>query len=752
MLSLKLGETFVNTKNADIPVVLRNPLFITDEGKIPGSFIFNFSLPLTEELKRELSFAHRPARKGKPTWQHPFLLRFGLLKFAGTANITELNNNEVEVSMPVDVGSLSAAFGNTRLRDLDIDETVPWDPKLTFADVSYMYEYAHEQQGSFVHDVWITPNFVRIDTLQGWDTEAHSFTAPAAGNYTITLVVNSAYGYVTYLGSQTPLLGHRSFRIYKNGSVLVYTNIDEINNPQEINNSYLHTDTYSLAEGDVLTFSIYASGRQAGPLLNTLYLTVNPGTAITVEIGTTPFIEIPQQTFPDVDFAVFPYHNPEGMGNLPDSLFKIDINDTKDYLSRFAPVVNYYRGGVYPWVVHGPVNGIYYSLLNLFSPSPYLAFIIKEIFNHAGYNVVNNVFNEADLKTITCLTPDIINNYFPAGSAPLLKTFLPDAEIRDFLRNICTTLGIVFKVNNLLRTITFAHIDDIINDTGSIEFSNNIANLPRLHAEDFEGYILRTNPPECNYIGSFYKSLDGLTIKGEVNIWYNLPETGNEVNDAYFVRRWRVWYVWNYDPESGVYDWIFHSVDYTKEVSNYDPQEEDKALKLDLPLAAPSDFVYDPKNKVFGDPTIGSDNRKWFIPAFHHAGNFENLPPAYRSESGFALVHYRGLQPDGNAANYPMASNDVYDYNNDKISDANLGLRPDGQYGLYEKRWKNFIQWRLSSPGEYTIEKHLTPLEISNLDWFKWHKILGVDYMIKEIRFNIRNDHITVAEIVAYRR
>ncbi|MBE0663719.1 MAG: hypothetical protein IH597_14790 [Bacteroidales bacterium] len=741
MLSLRLGSTLVNTKSADIPVVLRNPLFVTDEGKIPGSFIFNFSVPLTEELKRELSFAHRPARKGKPTWQHPFLLRFGILKFAGTANITELNNNEVEVSMPVDVGSLSAAFGNTRLRDLDIDETVPWDPKITFASYSQLFEYSDNNVNP--RDFVIIPDVLTIDSFSAFDVTSGEWTCPADGIYYLNVVLNWAFKKRTVGDDQVDAGKNPKFIVEKNGmATLYFTDITS--------NNFVFNGPLGLLEGDVIRFIFNVEPVFFWPVY-WLQFHFDPGCNIFIDDGTTPFAEIPQQTWPDVNFSVYPYHNPEAMGNLPDSLFKIDINDTKDQLSRFAPVVNYYRDGVFPWVVHGPVNGIYYSLLNLFSPSPYLAFIIKEIFNHTGYHIINNVFNQADLKTIACITPDIINNYFPAGNAPLLKTFLPDAEIRDFLRNICSTLGIVFKVNNLLRTITFAHIDDIINDTGSIEFSNNIVSVPRLSAEDFEGYIMRTTPPKCNYIGSFQKSLDGITIKGEVSLWNNLPSTGNEVNDAFFVRRWRAWFIWNYDPDFGVYNWIFHSIDYSKEVSSFDPEEEDKALKLELPLAAPAAFVYHPEYPNT-DPTIGGNSRGWHIPAYHHAGNFEILPEAYRSEPGFALVHYRGLQTDSNAANYPMASNDVNDYNNDKISDANLGLRPDGQYGLYEKRWKNFIQWRLSSPGEYTIEKHLTPLEISNLDWFKWHKILGVDYLFKEIRFSIRNDHITVAEIIAYRR
>jgi hypothetical protein len=213
MLSLKIGSIFPDTRNADLPVVLRSPLFTNNDGQIPGSFIFNFTLPLTEDLKRELQFAHRPSRKGQPTWQHPFILRFGILKYTGTADITEINHREVEVSMPVDVGNLAGEFKKDTLADLDITEELPWDPQIAFADVVYVYEYAHEQQGIFVHDVFLKPDFKRIDAWDAWDLPAYTFTAPAAGDYRISIVVNSAFGYANHLGQQIPLVGHRSFRI-----------------------------------------------------------------------------------------------------------------------------------------------------------------------------------------------------------------------------------------------------------------------------------------------------------------------------------------------------------------------------------------------------------------------------------------------------------------------------------------------------------------------------------------------------------
>ena len=65
MLSIKIGSTYATIPaDIDIPVVMYSPIFLTDDNKIPGSFIFNFTLPLTDELKNEL-FPTPPSTKRK---------------------------------------------------------------------------------------------------------------------------------------------------------------------------------------------------------------------------------------------------------------------------------------------------------------------------------------------------------------------------------------------------------------------------------------------------------------------------------------------------------------------------------------------------------------------------------------------------------------------------------------------------------------------------------------------------------------
>jgi len=91
------------------------------------------------------------------------------------------------------------------------------------------------------------------------------------------------------------------------------------------------------------------------------------------------------------------------------------------------------------------------------------------------------------------------------------------------------------------------------------------------------------------------------------------------------------------------------------------------------------------------------------------------------------LLFYRGMQKDSNNDDYPMGSSDVWDYDWNKISDANLSLRWDGDYGLYEKCWKGFLHW--------WINRKLAKWKVKDPCVFDFDKIYTIDrsrYILKK--------------------
>jgi len=115
-------------------------------------------------------------------------------------------------------------------------------------------------------------------------------------------------------------------------------------------------------------------------------------------------------------------------------------------------------------------------------------------------------------------------------------------------------------------------------------------------------------------------------------------------------------------------------------------------------------------------------------------------------------LFYRGLHPDLLSENYPLGTHGVHRYGEIKISGADLSLNWEGEYGLWEKRHKAWVEWMVANPGPFTVKAYLSPLQLSQVDWFKWVRITGQDYLIREIRFNILDERISECEMDLMRR
>jgi hypothetical protein len=98
---------------------------------------------------------------------------------------------------------------------------------------------------------------------------------------------------------------------------------------------------------------------------------------------------------------------------------------------------------------------------------------------------------------------------------------------------------------------------------------------------------------------------------------------------------------------------------------------------------------------------------------------------------------------------YPLGTNDVYDGQMNKIPEANLSLKWDGQYGIYERFAKEFITWFNTIAKPVTI---LMQPSVEDLftDFSMKKRINGVDYLIDEIRGEITGDKLSVAEVDAW--
>jgi hypothetical protein len=111
------------------------------------------------------------------------------------------------------------------------------------------------------------------------------------------------------------------------------------------------------------------------------------------------------------------------------------------------------------------------------------------------------------------------------------------------------------------------------------------------------------------------------------------------------------------------------------------------------------------------------------------------------------IAWYHGLQKDSLNQNYPFGSLDILDPSGtNEIPGAELSLRLDGENGLYEKKWKRFLEWRIKAK---TIKVKILPDRkfLQTLDFRTKKVINGVHYLLVEYRGSISKNGMGIAEL-----
>ncbi len=107
------------------------------------------------------------------------------------------------------------------------------------------------------------------------------------------------------------------------------------------------------------------------------------------------------------------------------------------------------------------------------------------------------------------------------------------------------------------------------------------------------------------------------------------------------------------------------------------------------------------------------------------------------------------IQGSTQTKKYPLGTNDVYDGELTKIPEANLSLKWDGEYGIYNKYAKEFIYWFNNLTKPVTIRFQPTPADLF-IDFSMKIRVNGINYLIDEIRGEIKDNQMSVVEADCY--
>jgi hypothetical protein len=741
MLQLKIGNTYVSTKDIEIPVVLRSPLF--SEGK--GSYLFNFTLPATDELKEEFSYFHRPGRSGASYIKKDLDLKMGQLHYTGTATITEAGPRSYEVSCPIENGDLASLFKTMKLTELDLggnreaELTEILVKALTSEDM-----VIHESIPDYYEPILFPIEFdnIIINPDGILNEVGDTLLINETGKVVISFKIEMLRVNYTFV----------EIRIYRGGNAIFIGDLKEGINYVA---AELDVEIY-----DTLELKIAARRRyDIAPIVYTAAnFTIYSGAEVLVLKQGLLIDGEGTDLYPGDDYAVFPVENPKMLDNLEDDTYQIDHVSIKEIYSKHFPVLNYYRDGNFPMVMVGESEGGSFMAFNLFNPFPYLAYVIRRIAETFGITISNNVFEDNDLRQLVIFNLFAENSFITSELIQPRPGFdladhVPDVQISAYFINLCKLLGIAYDYKSFSKTLRLKYLKDIAADQDYKEFPGMIISKPELKASAYKGYRLKQEVDGDDYIREYFKSLEGLNYKGTVNSYISLPWNNNEINDCYYVIAFTGYYIWNYDPETNVITWVFHSKDFqfVKEEITEGTGTEVLEITSDINAVMINGWR-------FTDNQLGATlNREWIIPVTHQPGNFDGLPDYFKAQFTNSLLYYHGLRADSQLNLYPLGSHDRYDYaGNPIVYEAvapaegytqDLTLRWDGEHGLYEKRYKGWINLLMRSRGFWKFRANFSPLQLAQIDFFAWYQGQGFKFLVKEVRFNILSDKISTAEV-----
>jgi len=720
MIKITFEDLTVDLNDTQLSIVRTSPYPLVATGNQAGNFIFNFNLPATPELKRKFKFANRP-QAANPFIEVPYRINGSGLLFEGTATVKEMSSDNYEVSCTVSNGDFNVDAKKVKLTELDLggDRLIDFHQIYTIASTGGSIHRTHFALNPFTET--IIPKFtnVQIDTGPSLNADGSSLTI---NSYSAISLVFSFIAEITQ--------GMATFNIYKDGNL--YDSIDILENQQ---NSYV----LPADDGQVITWDLVLNSEELNDP-GTYGLDVQISISLNAQAHGAPFD--PNVRYPDADFAIFPIENPEVFSNWDDDFYAVDNLSIKTLYNQFFKVINYFANGVFPFSMSGIVDGTELTAGNIFTPFPYIAYLVKRIATHFNYRIENNPFD--DELQYCVLINHFCENRFQEGSTKFitlkdgfdLKDHVPDWSVYDFFKHLCNLFGMGYEVEIQRRIITFNFLEDIMLNESTVDISSMLVDRVRVQNEpSVTGVKLIQKFASADKAFANVKSLEGLNYKGVVYLL--LPPEG-ELNDCYFVTKLNGWYVWKYNPETYQFGWVLHSSNFTAEYKIGVEDFNDISSEL-CPVILRSPELID---TVLGHP----EGRLWLIPASHQPGRFEGAPEMFQTRWSPLVAYYHGMFPDSLNQNYPFASLDILDMNGDPIPLQSLSLRIDGPNGLFEKKWKRYLSWRIKARP---VKVKIIPDEtfLRSMKFSSKYTINGVNYLLVDFKGNINSSGPGVAEL-----
>jgi hypothetical protein len=435
----------------------------------------------------------------------------------------------------------------------------------------------------------------------------------------------------------------------------------------------------------------------------------------------------PEYTFPEADFALFPIYNENFMD---DTQYK-EAWKTNKYRLNSHELGTWFTG----------VNSVM-----AISPFPYLGYVVNRIFNNFGFVLKENIlttdpdlkqlviYNNHDSANLVSVTRPVTKTIFGKRTDGAwgyiqrtvivttitrefntwnLKDFLPDMLIKDFILAIRNLFNLAITIDNQ----GFASIvkrKDLVTSGKSKPLNAKAMGRPLVTISDnTAGVKLHwEHEPNDLLFSEGFKNIyeDPKLLKPPVNTIDELALISATINEIRLVTSYGLYYQYSGEEVDGVteYSWKVFSNDFQDFIIGEKP-EEYTALASTLPM-----IHY---QRSIGGPIIRCPQAAQLSSSIIRS---VSLPCSLR------FLFYRGMVEDSTGTPYPYGSSDAFDSAGEILPDASLSLKWQGDTGLYNQLWKDYLTWwKKRKVVTWTIA------DPSKLDFFTVYEIDNNHYILK---------------------
>ncbi len=299
---------------------------------------------------------------------------------------------------------------------------------------------------------------------------------------------------------------------------------------------------------------------------------------------------------------------------------------------------------------------------------------------------------------------------------------VPEIEISTLLAAIKYFLCAALFIDPITRQAKLSLVKNILASPFSIDLSDNLLPPQETETSDKKGYQMEFSWPASDaQADDNFKDYSGYSLLGDYDTLNDLP-VSSQFNKIARVRHINAIYIFTVD-ENNLPGWQKLTDDF-------------------LPY-----IIGDGNENIAPDAAtltmMRSEDVTAILPVISQPGTSFGFATG-KNEFGLHLLFYRGMQPDENNHDYPLASPVHFDSQGNSI--GNYDLRWDRNNGLWETFWKDFTD-RMESAKTVIVYKQMHAADIRALDFSKKYRIQGIEYLIKELEVTINERGIQAAKL-----